>query len=102
MKKSTTKTSLFTERVKSVVRGIKKGQVMTYKEVAHRAGSPYAYRAVGSIMSENYDTTVPCHRVVKTDGSLGGYNRGGIQKKKKILTSEGVKFSGMKVDRLHL
>jgi O6-methylguanine-DNA--protein-cysteine methyltransferase len=41
-------------------------------------------------MAKNYDLDVPCHRVIRTDGSLGGYNRGGITKKRTILLSEGV------------
>lgn len=80
----------FTERVRDVVRAIPRGKTMTYKEVAWRAGSPNASRAVGNIMKENYDPTVPCHRVVRSDGGMGGYNRpGGIETKLKILHKEG-------------
>lgn len=82
----------FTQRVKSIVQKIPKGSVMTYKEVAIAAGNPMAFRAVANIMAANYDLTVPCHRVIKTDGGLGGYNRGGVAVKKKILISEGVQF----------
>lgn len=62
---------------------------MTYQEVAAKAGNPKAARAVANVMAENYDLTVPCHRVVRTDGSLGGYNRGGISEKKRLLECEG-------------
>lgn len=80
----------FTDRVRDIVRKIPKGSVMTYKEVAMNAGSPNASRAVGMIMSKNYDPNIPCHRVIRSDGGMGGYNRGGISAKRKILTAEGV------------
>ncbi len=79
----------FTERVRSVVRDIPKGETMTYGEVAALAGSPNAARAVGTIMSKNYDPSVPCHRVIGANGSLGGYNRGGVEKKRELLQQEG-------------
>jgi O-6-methylguanine DNA methyltransferase len=55
--------------------------------VAKLAGSPKAYRAVGNILNKNYDPQIPCHRVVRSDGTAGGYNRGSAQKVK-ILKSE--------------
>ncbi len=78
----------FAERVRAVVREIPKGQTMTYKQVAEAAGSAGGARAVGMIMSHNYDPTVPCHRVIRSDGKLGGYNRGGIEVKERILREE--------------
>ncbi|MCA9361056.1 MGMT family protein [Candidatus Kaiserbacteria bacterium] len=84
--------SKFTDKVKLVVSKIPAGKTMTYKEVASQAGNPKAARAVANIMSKNYDSAVPCHRVIRTDGSLGGYNRGGESAKRKILLSEGVKL----------
>ena len=60
---------------------------MTYKEVAMRAGKPKAYRAVGNILNKNHDPTIPCHRVIRSDGKTGRYNRG-AQKKKEILLRE--------------
>lgn len=83
----------FTKRVQEVVRNIPKGETLSYKEVATVAGSPGAARAVGTIMKNNYDPTIPCHRVIKSDGSLGGYNRGGLQEKQKLLNKEGVKLT---------
>lgn len=80
----------FKERVQSVVRAIPKGSVMTYKEVATAAQNPKAARAVANIMAANYDPNIPCHRVIRSDGGLGGYNRGGITKKQLLLRSEGV------------
>lgn len=82
----------FTEKVKMVVSRIPKGQVMTYGEVAKAAGSPKAYRAVASVMANNYDPKVPCHRVIRSDGKIGNYNRGGEKQKRAILLSEGVKL----------
>ena len=79
----------FTERVKSIVRKIPKGNVLTYAAVARKAGSPGASRAVGTIMAKNFDPKVPCHRVIKSDGGLGNYNRGGTAAKRKLLISEG-------------
>ena len=83
----------FSENVRNVVRAITPGTVMTYGSVAKAAGKPTAHRAVARIMSSNFDPTVPCHRVVKSDGTLGGYNRGGIVQKQKILSKEGVQFT---------
>ena len=80
----------FNEKVKDVVRKIPRGKTMTYKEVATKAGNPNGARAVARVMSANYDPTVPCHRVIRADGGLAGYNRGGIDAKRKILQNEGV------------
>ena len=79
----------FQDKIKDVVRKIPRGRVMTYKEVAYAAGKPGAARAVANTMAANHDETVPCHRVIRSDGALGGYNRGGIEKKRSILESEG-------------
>jgi O-6-methylguanine DNA methyltransferase len=79
----------FKERVLAIVRKIPKGSVMTYGHVAARAGSPGAARAVGTIMANNFDPSVPCHRVIKSDGSVGQYNRGGSRVKTKLLIAEG-------------
>jgi O-6-methylguanine DNA methyltransferase len=86
----------FTQKVRDIVRKIPRGKVMTYAHVAAKAGSPRASRAVGNIMKQNYDKEVPCHRVVRTDGGMGGYNRGGEGKKLEILKKEGVKIRGSK------
>ncbi len=79
----------FRERVLKVVAKIPRGKTLTYKEVARRAGNPRAFRAVGNVMSRNYDPKVPCHRVVGADGKVGGYNRGGTKKKMALLKREG-------------
>jgi len=73
-------TSAFAQKVLGVVKKIPRGKTMSYKEVAERAGSPRAYRAVGNILNKNYDPSIPCHRVIKSDGTAGGYNRGRAEK----------------------
>lgn len=70
----------FSEKVYDVVRKIKKGQTMTYSQVATLAGNPKAFRAVGNILNKNYDPKIPCHRVIRSDGKTGGYNRGSANK----------------------
>ena len=79
--------SSFQNRVYSLVKNISKGEVLTYQQVAERVGSPKAYRAVGNILNKNYNKDIPCHRVIRSDGRLGGYNRGAI-KKRAILKRE--------------
>lgn len=83
----------FTEKVQDVVKKIPRGTVLTYAQVAARAGSSRAYRAVGAVMKANYHKDIPCHRVVKSDGSIGDYNRGGASVKIKLLKEEGVIFT---------
>ena len=79
----------FSEKIKAVVRKIPKGSILTYKDVAKRAGNEKAARAVANVMAANFDPTVPCHRVIRSDGGLGGYNRGGTEAKRGILEREG-------------
>lgn len=82
--------SAFAARVYAIVAKIPKGKTMTYKQVAGKAGKPNAARAVGMIMSHNFNPTVPCHRVIRSDGKPSGYNRGGANKKLALLRDEGV------------
>lgn len=79
----------FQKTIYEVVRQIPKGQTLSYKEVAVLAGKPRAFRAVGNILNKNFDPQIPCHRVIRSDGKTGGYNRGPVQKKA-ILRYEGV------------
>lgn len=78
----------FSSRVYAVVRKIPRGKTMTYKQVAVKAGNPGAARAVGTLMSKNYDPKIPCHRVVRSDGKIGNYNRGGPSRKAELLLEE--------------
>lgn len=66
----------FSERVYEIVKRIPEGSTLTYKEVAVMSGRPKAFRAVGNILNKNYDKSIPCHRVIRSDGKTGGYNRG--------------------------
>jgi methylated-DNA-[protein]-cysteine S-methyltransferase len=77
----------FRQRVLEIVMTIPAGKTLTYKQVAQLAGSPRAYRAVGTILSKNYDSLIPCHRVLRSDGRLGGYNRG-LENKRVLLEQE--------------
>lgn len=70
----------FTDRVHEIVRQIPNGETLTYKKVAALARAPNAYRAVGNILNKNFDLSIPCHRVVRSDGKAGGYNRGAMRK----------------------
>src|SRR6185369_4830157 len=81
----------FTKKVLAAVRKIPKGHVLTYKQVAAKAGKPKASRAVGTIMNHyNVNVTgIPCHRVVRSDGMIGGYIAG-TKKKIALLQKEGV------------
>ena len=79
----------FRDKVRAIVAKIPKGKSMTYKEVATKAGNPKAARAVGAIMRSNFNRDIPCHRVVRSNGSLGSYNRGGTLRKRELLKSEG-------------
>lgn len=79
----------FTEKVLKVVGDIPKGKTMSYMQVAKKAGSPNASRAVGSVMRKNKNKKIPCHRVIQSNGKVGGYNRGGSYAKKLLLKEEG-------------
>ncbi len=79
----------FAQKVYLIVSKIPAGKTMTYAEVARKAGKPGASRAVGSILGKNKDPKrVPCHRVIRSDGGMGGYAFGGIKKKAEILAKE--------------
>ena len=71
---------------------IPKGTVKTYSQVAKGIGKPLAVRAVANAIGKNpYAPRIPCHRVIRSDGSLGGYSgKGGIKTKKLLLKKEGI------------
>jgi len=71
---------------------------MTYKAVARLAGSPRAFRAVGNALNENLNPKkIPCHRVVRSDGELGGY-KWGEARKASLLRKEGVILNNWKIN----
>jgi len=73
---------------------IPKGKTITYKELARRIGRPRAVRAIGNAVGANpLIIQIPCHRVTRSDGTLGGYSgRGGVKTKRALLIKEGVKI----------
>ena len=90
----------FQVQVWQEIKKIPKGSVKTYKEIACILGKPNSSRAVANACAKNpLIIEIPCHRVIKSDGSLGGYSgRGGIKKKKQLLIKEGFyKFKSIKI-----
>jgi len=83
----------FKEKVYEIVKKIPRGKVLTYKEVARRAGNSKASRAVGNILHKNNDSKIPCHRVIRSDGKISGYNNLLGKSKREILEEEGVRLS---------
>ncbi len=82
----------FADKVCAVVKQIPRGETRSYKQVAQVAGRPGAARAVGNIMAANTDISVPCHRVIRSDGKIGGYN--GLRgEKEKLLKEEKSEYS---------
>ena len=89
---------LFRQRVLGAVRRIPPGRVATYGDIAALAGSPRAWRAVGTIMRECRDPGTPCHRVIAAGGALGGYG-GNLQLKRELLRAEGLDVGMTRVRR---
>ncbi|MEK6928792.1 MAG: MGMT family protein [Nanoarchaeota archaeon] len=86
----------FTERCYSILRKVPNGRITTYKALAHALGTK-AYRAVGSAMNKNpYSPYVPCHRVVKSNGEVGGFALG-VKKKIILLKREGIPIKNNKI-----
>ena len=71
---------------------IPRGKVKTYSQVAKAIGKPLAVRAVANAIGKNpYAPKIPCHRVIRSDGSLGGYSgKGGVKTKRFLLLKEGI------------
>ena len=87
----------FSERVYDLVIKIPPGRVSTYGNIAH-ALNLKAYRAVGQALNKNPHTIkIPCHRVINSNGELGGYSQG-LKKKIQLLKSEGVEIKNNKID----
>ena len=82
----------FQLKVWGFIRKIPKGSVKTYAQVAKAIGKPLAVRAVANAIGKNpYPPKIPCHRIIKSDGTLGGYSgKGGIKTKRKLLKNEGI------------
>ena len=84
----------FQLKVWGYLRKIPRGSVKTYSQVAKAIGKPLAVRAVANAIGKNpLAPKIPCHRVIRSDGSLGGYSgKGGIKTKKMLLKREGIKL----------
>ena len=91
-KKIDLKGSSFQLKVWGYLRKIPRGSVRTYSQVAKSIGKPSAVRAVANAIGKNpYAPKIPCHRVIRSDGTLGGYSgKGGIKTKKLLLKREGI------------
>ena len=77
----------FQLKVWNYLKKIPKGKVKTYLEVAKAIGKPRSFRAVANALGRNpYSPEIPCHRVIRSDGKIGGYSgKGGIKKKNTII-----------------
>ena len=80
----------FREKIYKVVKEIPRGGVLTYKQVARAAGYPRAFRAVGNTLNKNINTKIPCHRVIRSDGQSGGYNRGAKEKVRRLKAEKAI------------
>ena len=82
----------FQKKVWNYLKTIKKGSLKTYKQIAIAINRPKSARAVANAVGKNpFPRKIPCHRVIRSDGSLGGYSpKGGIKTKKKLLKIEGI------------
>lgn len=83
----------FQKKVWLEISKIPKGKTITYKELAQKIGKPRAIRAVGNAVGANpKPIIIPCHRVLPSDGSIGGYSgRGGVKAKRALLLKEGIR-----------
>lgn len=89
--KNNSSLTLFQKKVLLETLKIPRGKTLSYRSLAKRIGSPFSMRAVGQALKINpYAPHVPCHRVIASDGTLGGYSAG-LRKKKSLLKKEGVK-----------
>ncbi len=93
----------FAQKVLQLTKRIPRGKVTTYKEIARELNSK-AYRAVGTALKNNKNPIkIPCHRVINSDGSVGGYSGKKNSKKKiKLLLKEGVKIKNNKIEKKYL
>ena len=84
----------FQVKVWTYLMKIPRGSVKTYSQVAKAIGNPHATRAVANAIGKNpYAPKIPCHRVIRSDGSLGGYSgKGGLKTKRFLLKKEGIKL----------
>jgi len=102
--------TIFQNKVYKVVSKIPKGKVLTYKKVASLAGHFKSWRAVGNLLNKNKNLyppkfskktlagkKIPCHRVIRSDGKIGGFNKG-VRNKIRLLNAEGLKIIREKIN----
>ncbi len=86
----------FNKKCYSILRRIPKGKVTTYKDIANALKSK-TYRAVGRAMKKNHNKNIPCYKVIKSNGEIGGFNKG-IKKKIRLLKKDGIVVKMGRVD----
>jgi methylated-DNA-[protein]-cysteine S-methyltransferase len=87
----------FQDKVLKLVSKVPRGKVTTYKELARAVGRPKAWRAVANALASNpHPIKIPCHRVVRSDGGIGGYKLGS-RKKAELLVAEGIEIKEKRV-----
>jgi methylated-DNA-[protein]-cysteine S-methyltransferase len=86
----------FQEKVYKLCKKVPKGKVTTYKIIAKKLKTK-AYRAVGSALNKNRNKSVPCHRVVNSNGFVGGFSRG-VKNKIKLLKKEGIEIKNKRIN----
>ncbi|RLG12690.1 MAG: cysteine methyltransferase [Candidatus Nanohalarchaeota archaeon] len=90
----------FSKKVLELTKQIPKGKITTYRQLAAAAGNPKACRAVGGTLNKNkHPIVIPCHRVIKSTGEVGGYS-GGTVKKVALLKKEGIPIKNSKIVNL--
>ncbi|MCK4234435.1 MGMT family protein [candidate division WOR-3 bacterium] len=83
---------MFQQKVLRAEHGIPRGSVSTYQRIAMYLGNPKGARAVGNALANNpFPIIIPCHRAIRSDGTLGGY-QGGLEMKRVLLEMEGIDF----------
>ena len=91
------KITIFEQKVYDACRSIPKGRVSTYQEIAKAIKRPFSFRAVGNALHQNpFAPVVPCHRVVRSNGDLGGFAQGNT-KKMQLLQEEGIELINGKI-----
>jgi len=98
MKIDLDKFSEFEKKVYNIVKKIPEGKVATYGQIAKILGNKYYARAVGNALNKNpYPIIIPCHRVIKSNGEIGGFKKG-IHEKIKLLKKENIEIKNNKIN----
>ena len=87
----------FSQKVYQITKKIPRGKVTTYKQIAKKLNTK-AYQAVGTALKKNHNPKIPCHRVIKSNLEVGGFNKG-IKNKIKLLKKEGIRITNNKINK---